>query len=56
MKGKKATVDLIDLMSFQNQVSVSFFHVYKALFPFVAIPFSVATVERPFPNLKFIKT
>ena len=53
-KGKKAIVDLVALM-FENRASFSFPQVYKALFLFVPIPFTVATVEGPFSKLKLIK-
>ena len=52
---EKSTVDLVDLM-LENQVIFSFPQIYKALFLFVTIPFTVATVEKPFSKLKLIKT
>ena len=54
MKGKKGTVDLVDLI-LENRVSFSFPRVYEDLFLFVTIPFTVETVERPFSKLKLIK-
>ena len=44
MKRKNVTVDFVDLM-LGNGVSFSFPQVYKALFLFATIPFTVAAVE-----------
>ena len=55
IKGKRATVDLTDLM-WESRVSSSFPYVYKALFLFATIPVTVAIAERLFPKPKLIKT
>ena len=55
IKGKRATVDLVDLM-LESHVSSSFPQVYKALFLYATIPVTVATDERSFSKLKLIKT
>ena len=54
IKGKRATVDLVDLM-LESHVSSSFPQVYKALFLYTTIPVTVATAERSFSKLKLIK-